>query len=315
MRDLNDLYYFVQVVDHGGFAAAGRALAVPKSKLSRRIAQLEAQLGVRLIQRSTRRFTVTEIGQEYHRHCVAMLVQADAAQEVVARTLSGPQGTLRLSCPTALLDYQVGDMLARYQVACPGVHLQVLSSNRRLDVIGEGLDLAIRVRFPPLQDAGLVMKVLGQSTQRLVASPSLVRSTAAVRTPPDLSSFPSLDDVSPNRQHAWDSLNAQGTAVTVPHEPRLITDDRLVLRIAALRGVGIAQLPTMMVRDDLIDGRLVDVLPDWRPRPGLVHAVFPSRRGLLPAVRRLIDFLAEGFDELAHTERADEAVAAAPRAG
>ena len=307
MRDLNDLYYFVQVVDHGGFAPAGRALGMPKSTLSRRIAQLETQLGVRLIQRSTRRFAVTEIGQEYYRHCVAMLVQADAAEQVIARTLSGPQGTVRLSCPTALLDYQVGDMLARYQVACSGVQLHVDSTNRRVDVIGEGLDLAIRVRFPPLEDADLVMKVLGQSRQRLVASADLLRGAVGSPTPADLHRLPSLDDVSPNRQHIWELLGPQGAVASVPHQPGLITDDRLALRIAALRGVGVVQLPSMMVREDLIEGRLVDVLPNWRPRPGVVHVVFPSRRGLLPAVRQLIDFLAAEFGQLSEAEPADNA--------
>jgi DNA-binding transcriptional LysR family regulator len=246
VHDLNDLYLFVKVVDHGGFAPAGRALGVPKSKLSRRIAQLEQRLGVRLIQRSTRRFAVTEIGQEYHRHCVAMLVQAEAAQEVVDRTLAGPHGTLRLSCPTALLDYEVGDMLARYLSACPGVQIQLDSTNRRVDVISEGFDVAIRVRFPPLEDVDLVMKVLGESTQGLVASPDLADRLGRSPTPAALHALPSLDEWSLHGPHAWELLGPDGATASVPHRPRLITDDRLALRIAALRGVGVVQLPTMM---------------------------------------------------------------------
>lgn len=304
MRDLNDLYYFVQVVDHAGFSAAGRALGMPKSKLSRRIAELERELGVRLIQRSTRRFAVTEIGQEYYRHCVAMLVQADAAQEVIERTLAGPHGTVRLSCPTALLDYQVGDMLASYLAACPGVQLQLDSTNRRVDVIGEALDLAIRVRFPPLEDADLVMKVLGESTQRLVASPGLLAGAKDVRTPGDLARLPSLGEWPPHGPHAWELQGPDDARANVAHAPRLVTDDKLALRIAALQGVGVVQLPTMMVRQDLLEGRLIDVLPDWRPRPGIVHAVFPSRRGLIPAVRQLIDFLGAQFQRLAQEEQA-----------
>jgi DNA-binding transcriptional LysR family regulator len=292
MRDLNDLYFFAQVVEHSGFASAGRALGVPKSKLSRRIAQLEQRLGVRLVQRSTRKFAVTEIGQEYYPHCVAMLVEADAAQEVIERTRTGPHGTVRLSCPIALVDYQVGDMLARYLAACPGVQLQLDSTNRRVDVIGEALDLAIRVRFPPLEDSELVMKVLGESTQRLVASPRLLRGKARKLTPADLPRLPSLDEGPPHRAHAWELQRGDGASAMVPHRPRIVTDDRLALRIAALHGIGVVQLPTMMVREDLAQGRLVDVLPDWRPRSAIVHAVFPSRRGLLPAVCRLVDFLA-----------------------
>ncbi|MGH7002320.1 MAG: LysR family transcriptional regulator, partial [Alphaproteobacteria bacterium] len=114
MQDLNDLCMYVQVVQRGGFAAAERALGVPKSKLSRRIALLESRLGVRLLQRSSRSFSVTEIGQEYYRHCLAMLIEAEAAQEVIDRSRAKPQGTIRMSCPPALLCFQVGDMVARY---------------------------------------------------------------------------------------------------------------------------------------------------------------------------------------------------------
>jgi DNA-binding transcriptional LysR family regulator len=306
MRDLNDLFYFVQVVDHRGFSPAGRALGVPKSKLSRRISLLEEQLGVRLLQRSTRRFAVTEIGQEYYRHCLAMLVEADAAQEAIERTRSEPQGVVRLSCPTALLDYQVGDMLARFLAACPRVQMQLESVNRPVDVIQEAFDIAIRVRLPPLEDTDLVMKVFGESTQRLVASPCVLKSIKMPLLPADLGAFPSLDEGPAHRDHVWQLLGADGAAASVRHTPRLITDDRLALRLAAMRGVGLVQLPTMMVNDDLQQGRLVDVLPRWRPRPAIVHAVFPSRRGILAAVRELIDFLAKEFEALAAAERSGQ---------
>lgn len=305
MRDLNALQLFVQVVAHGGFSAAGRALGMPKSKLSRRIAQLEEELGVRLIQRSTRRFAVTEVGQEYLRHCTAMLVEADAAQAAIDRTRSAPQGLVRMSCPTALLDYQVGDMVARFMSAHPRVVVHLESTNRRVDVIGEGFDIAVRVRFPPLEDTDLVMKVLGDSTQRLVASPELLAAAPVPLTPQALSALPSLDEGPAHRDHVWRLQGPEGALVDVGHAPRLVTDDRLALRLAALRGVGIVQLPTMMVWHDLKAGLLVDVLPQWTPKPGIVHAVFPSRRGLLPAVRELIDFLAGEYDVLAEIERSE----------
>jgi DNA-binding transcriptional LysR family regulator len=301
MHDLNDLYYFVQVVEHQGFAPAGRALAIPKSKLSRRIALLEERLGVRLIQRSTRRFAVTDIGQDYYRHCLAMLVEANAAQEVIDRVSAQPQGTVRISCPTALLDHPVGAMLARFLARCPRVVMQLDSTNRRVDVIGEGFDIAIRVRFPPLEDSGLVMRVLGDSTQRLVASPSLLQAHGlqAPLLPADLGQLPSLDEGPPHREHGWSLLGPDGASADLRHQPRLVSDDRLALRLAALQGVGVVQLPTLMVAQDLQQGALVDLLPAWRPRSGIVHAVFPSRRGMLPAVRELIDFLASEYAALA----------------
>ncbi|EGK70179.1 Transcriptional regulator, LysR family [Methyloversatilis universalis FAM5] len=298
MQDLNDLYFFARVVEHGGFAPAARALDMHKSKLSRRIALLEEKLGVRLIQRSTRRFAVTEIGQAYYGHCVAMLVEAEAAQEAVERTRAEPQGIVRLACPTALLEYQVADMLSRYMAACPRVQIHVESTNRRVDVIREGFDLAIRVRFPPLEDTDLVMKVLGDSLQRLVAHPDLIAPLGEVRVPADLASVASVAWGPAQREHLWALEGPDGASAQVRHAPRLVTDDLATLRSAALHGIGVAQLPTMMVRDDLASGRLIDVLPHWAPRCGIAHVVFPSRRGLLPAVRGLVDHLAGEFAQL-----------------
>ena len=174
MHDLNDLYYYVQVVEHAGFAPAGRALGMPKSRLSRRVALLEARLGVRLIQRSTRRFAVTDIGQTYYSHCKAMLVEADAAQQAIDATRAAPCGTVRMSCPVALLHTYVGNMLADFMALYPQVTVQLDASNRRVDPIAESIDLALRVRPPRLQDSDLVLRVLAERSQCLVASPELL---------------------------------------------------------------------------------------------------------------------------------------------
>jgi len=290
MHDLNDLYYFVQVVNHGGFAAAGRAVGLPKSKLSRRILLLEERLGVRLIQRSSRRFTVTELGWEFHERCLAVLVEAEAAEQVIARTHSEPRGIIRMSCPTALLSFQFGALVARFMVEHRGIEVHIEGTNRRVDVIAEGFDIAIRVRFPPIEPTDLVMRRLDESTQCLVAGPGLVPHRLG--SPADLAGLPSLNLGPTHRDHAWDLAHADGRTVQVPHRPRLVTDDMAVLRAACLANVGIVRLPTMMIWEDIRAGRLVHVLPEWRPRSGIVHAVFPSRRGLLPSVRTLMDFLA-----------------------
>lgn len=303
MQDLNDLFYFVQVVEHQGFAAAGRALGIPKSKLSRRIAMLEERLGVRLVQRSTRRFSVTELGQNYYRHSKAMLVEAEAAQELIDQTHAEPQGIVRVACPVALLHFQIGAMLAGFMASHPRVQMQLKATNRRVDVIQEGYDIALRVRFPPLEDSDLVMKVLGESPQCLVASPGLLAQHPPLRVPADLHGVPSVDlglDLARARhEHVWQLAGPEGRAVVVTHTPRLVTDDMMALRLAALAGVGIVQLPTMTIRNEFRAGTLQRVLPDWSPQSGIVHAIFPSRRGLLPAVRELIDYLAAEFEKLA----------------
>lgn len=295
MQDLNDLRLFVEVVEQNGFAAAARKLGMPRSRLSRRIGLLEERLGVRLVQRSTRRFAITEIGREYYRHCVAMMVEADAAQQVIDRMRAEPQGIVRVSCPSSVIYFQLGEMIADFMAACPKVEVLLESTNRRVDVIREGFDLAIRVRFPPLEDSDLVVRKLGESAQRLVASPSLCKGMQLPLVPADLAALPSLGWEPGLHEHAWQLDGPQGASATVPHHPRFVTEDMAALRLAALRGVGVCQFPAFVVRDDVSAGRLIDVLPEWRPQAGVIHAAFPSRRGLLPSVRALVDHLAERY--------------------
>lgn len=295
MQDLNDLYYFAEVVEHGGYAAAGRALGVPKSKLSRRVLELEERLGVRLLQRSTRRLAVTEIGQEFYRHCVAMLVEAEAAEEAIEKSRSGPQGLIRVSAPPALVCFEVGPMIARYLADNSRVRIELESTSRRVDVIGEGIDVALRVRFPPFEQSDLVMRTLGESAQRIVASPRLIEHRQLPLVPADLAALPSLDLGPPLSKHVWDLHGADGRSVRVTHAPRLVTDDMAQLLHAALAGVGIVKLPTMVADEHLASGALIDVMPGWTPRAGVVQAVFASRRGLLPSVRSFIDHLAAEY--------------------
>lgn len=179
--DLNDFAWFVHVVEEGGFAAAGRALDEPKSKLSRRIAQLEERLGVRLIQRTTRQFNVTEVGQTFYEHCKAMLVEAQAAQDAIAALQVEPRGIVKLTCPVTLLHVHIGPMLAKFMARYPDVSLQLEATNRRVDVVGEGVDVAIRVRPRPFEDSDLVMRVLADRGHRLFASPDLIARMGILR--------------------------------------------------------------------------------------------------------------------------------------
>lgn len=298
MHDLNDLHYYVRVVEHGGFAAAGRALGIPKSKLSRRIALLEERLGVRLIQRSTRHFCVTELGQTYYEHCRAMLVEAEAAQEAIERSRAEPRGVVRLSCPVALLHTHVGRMLAEFMADHPEVSVHLEATNRAVSPLSESFDLAIRVRPPPLSDSELVLRVLSDRSQCLVASPELLARHGVPAGPADLAGYPSLALGPPQDEHLWALFGPDGAEAVIRHRPRLVTSDMVALRRAALAGVGIVQLPTLMVCEQFIARALVKLLPGWAPRREIIHVVYPSRRGLLPAVRALIDHLAAGFAAL-----------------
>ncbi len=295
MRDLNDLMYFAAVVEHGGFTAASRALDVPKSTLSRRIGELETRLNVRLLHRSTRRLAVTEVGQQFFLHCKAMLVEADAAESVAESTHAEPCGTLHVSCPIALLHMQVSDILVAFAARYPLVRLQISGLNRAVDLISEGVDIALRVRPLPLQDSDLAMRTLGESSQCLVASPALVDRIGPPQSPLELQKWPSLGNGNPSAKYVWSLSHASGRTIEVPHLPRLATTDMQTLSHAAQQGLGLVQLPSLFVRKQLDDGALVAILPEWRPPPQIVHAVFPSRRGLVSSVRALLDFMVAHF--------------------
>lgn len=296
MQDLNDLYYFVKAVEYGGFAAAGRALGIPKSKLSRRIAMLEERLGVRLIQRSTRHFQMTEVGQRYFEHCSAMLVEAEAAQEAIDIVQAEPRGLIRLTCPVGLLHFHVGQMLADFMRQYPDVVIDLEATNRRVDVMAEGVDIALRVRPLPLENSDLVLRVLSDRGQCLVASADLVKQMGGLPDQPEaLQQWPSLSRAARQEQHVWRLQHRDGRKQDVPFMPRYSTTDMVALKTAAMAGIGVVQLPLLMLADELQSGALVSVLPEWEPRREVIHLVFPSRRGMLPAVRALIDFLVEHY--------------------
>ncbi|UFX06564.1 LysR family transcriptional regulator (plasmid) [Sinorhizobium medicae WSM1115] len=298
MQDLNDLRFFVEVVDENGFAAAARKLGMPRSRVSRRIGLLEERLGVRLVQRSTRHFAVTDIGREYYLHCLAMMVEAEAAQEVIDRMKAEPQGVVRVSCPSSVIYFQIGAMIARFMAKYPKVQVILESTNRRVDVMREGFDLGVRVRFPPLEDSDLVIRKLGDSCQRLVAAPDVLRGLSRRAIPADLAGLPSMAWEPSGHEHQWLLDGPEGSTAIIRHTPRFVTEDMAALRLAALEGVGVCQFPAFVVENDLKTGRLVDILPGWEPKAGIIHAVFPSRRGLLPSVRSMLDFLADEYSAL-----------------
>jgi DNA-binding transcriptional LysR family regulator len=295
MQNLNDLYYFAQAVEHGGFAPAGRALGIPKSKLSRRVAHLEAELNVQLIYRSTRRFTLTEVGQRYYEHCKAMLIEAQAAQQVIESVQGKPRGKVRMTCPVGLLNFHMGEILAQFMAQCPEVIIQLEATNRRVDVIAEGVDLAIRVRPLPLEDSDLIVRILSDRGQCLVASPDLMTRYGTPDAPEQLTEWPTLFRGTAEEPPVWTLEDSEGKRIQIRHQPRFLTTDMMALKSAAMAGVGIASLPLLMLTEELEDGQLVPVLPAWHPPREVIHAVFPSRRGMLPAVRALIDFIADHY--------------------
>jgi DNA-binding transcriptional LysR family regulator len=297
VQDLNAMLLFAKVVEHGSYSAAARATGVQTSKLSRRIAQLERQLGVRLLQRTTRKVSVTDVGQAYYLHCAALSAEAAAAQEAIDRTRSTPQGLVRMSCPISLIEGAVGPILAQFLVMHPLVRIFVDMTNRRVDLIEEGFDIALRVRTPPLEASDLAMRKISDNAGMLVASPTLWHQHERPAHPRDLARLPTVSMATPGDKYVWHFREQDCTPITVTHTPRLMTDSFEALRAAATAGVGVAYLPQFVVQESVSTGTLERVLPQFSLPPGVLHAVFPSRRGLVPAVRALIDALAEGLRE------------------
>ncbi len=287
--DLNDMWYFAEVVERGGFAAAGRALDIPKSRLSRRIADLEARLGVRLLQRTTRRLSLTDAGEAYLRHCQA------ARDAALAEVQTEPRGTLRVSCPVTLAQTVLGELIPGFLAQHPQVRLELSVSNRPVNVVEEGVDVALRVRQSVEDSGSFVVKRLDISRAMLVASPALLARQGTPQTLDELAAIDSIAMGTQDGRASWRIVGPGGVERVVHHHPRYVADDLLTLKFAALAGVGWSWLPDYMCCQEVRDGRLVALLPGWSPPQGIVHAVFPTRRGLSPAVRRFLDFLGEAM--------------------
>ncbi|MCP1456289.1 MULTISPECIES: LysR substrate-binding domain-containing protein [Pseudomonas] len=295
MQDLNDLYYFAKVVEAGGFAAAGRLLGIPKSRLSRRIAELEERLGARLLQRTTRQLKLTAVGERYLRHCQAMLLEAEMADEAVASMSSEPRGRLRVSSPVGLAHQFLPVIIETFLVKYPLVQLDMTLLNRRVDLIGEGIDVALRVRDLGDEDPLLMTRRLRQARLMMVASPALVEGRR-IETPDDLKQLPVLGALEADRQVHLRLVSADGQRVELSLEARLGIDDFIVRRACTLAGLGFTLLPSMYCEQELQDGTLVELLPGWSSPDGWLQAVYPHRRGMLPAVRAWIDHLVEAFE-------------------
>lgn len=297
MLDLNDFYFFVHVVDRGGFTAAGRTLRMPKSTLSHRMQQLEASLGVRLLNRTSRRFGMTDAGEEFYRHAVAMLREAELAENTVRNRLAEPSGTVRCTAGVATMQFALSDIIADFLLQYPKVGVVAQSADRPVDIVGENFDIAIRAHSDPLPDSNLVQKTLAPVPWFLFAGADYLDTHGAPRKPQDLEKHPSLFMMRTGVAPAW-RLRHAGQArdeVVLPLAPRLVSDDMVGLQQAAIRGLGVVALPSYVCRAAVRSGALRRVLPDWIAADSTITALIPYRKGLLPSVRVFLDHLAAEF--------------------
>jgi len=292
MQDLNDVRFFTAVVEHQGFSAAARALNLPKSSVSRRVANLEARLGVRLLERSTRSLRLTGVGSAYYDRCRAILADLEAAERDVAVLRAEPAGLVRMSCPTGLAQFVLAGMLPGFLARFPKVHLQVVATNRAIDLVDDNVDVAIRAR-QRLADEATTMRMLYRSRAIFVASPKFAKAQRIASDLAGVGALPFLSFLEETRHPTWSLTGPAGITRRLSFDPVLSSGDFNILIEAAIAGVGMALLPSEVVAEAIRRKRLVRILPGWHSEEITVHLLFTNKRGLVPAVRVLIDYLAE----------------------
>jgi DNA-binding transcriptional LysR family regulator len=307
MLDLNDFFLLVQVVDRGGFTAAGRTLRMPKSTLSHRIQQLETNLGVRLLNRTSRRFGMTDAGQEFYRHAVAMLREAEQAETAIRHRLSEPTGVVRCTAGVATMQFAMRDIVADFLVRYPKVNVVAHATDQYVDIVGENYDIAVRAHSDPLPDSTLVQRSLAPAPWFLFAGSAYLDAGEAPQTPQDLQKRPSLFMMREGVPPVWRLRHSSKAKneVVMPLTPRLLSDDMIALKQAAIAGLGIVALPGYVCREDVRSGALRRVLPTWLAGDSTFTALIPYRQGLLPSVRVFVDYLAAELPKAVLMEIAD----------
>lgn len=281
--DLELMGLFATVVEQGSFTRAAELLGMPKSSVSQKISRLESQLGVRLLQRTTRRLSLTPQGELYVEHCQGLLTLARSANLAMARLRSAPAGRVRITAPEATGTLLLGKILAEFRALYPEVVLELTLSDEQEDLVGEGYDLALRAA--PLKDSSLICRRIGQVARHLVAAPAYLAAHGMPQQLSELGRYACLVHsampVWPLQEGGW---RPQGACVS---------NSLLALREMALYEGGIALLPHHVCAGDLAAGRLQKVLPDHPIPANPFYLIYPSREHLAPALRTLMDFVAE----------------------
>jgi DNA-binding transcriptional LysR family regulator len=295
IEDLNDLYLFARVVEAGGFAAAERSTGIPKSRLSRRIAALESQLSVRLIQRSSHAFSVTDAGQAVYRHARAVAEEVQAVDGTVGETLNEPSGLVRMSASLLTADLHLAGWLGEFMRQHPKVRISLDLTNRFVDLLAERYDLVIRFSTAALQSSEVIARNIGFSQMVLVASPTLLAQYGTPADITDLHKLPALGQGAMERVRPWSFQGKDGSTIVHVPAARFATDSIIALREAAIRGGGVIQLPLDACREALDAGELHSLLETTPSIGTKIFALYPNRRGVPAAVRLLLAFLEERF--------------------
>ncbi|KZN34220.1 hypothetical protein N480_21695 [Pseudoalteromonas luteoviolacea S2607] len=293
-HDVNTMLLFLAVVEAGSFTLAAERLNMPKANLSRKISQLEASLGITLLERTTRSQHLTEAGHTYLAHCKEIKSQVELANAAVAKALNSVSGELKVGVSVGMGHEILKPVLGEFMHEYPQISLSLNLLNRRVDVIEEGFDLVIRIG--ELEDSRLVAKRLGKVTRHLYASPKYVERHPSVTEPRDISQLDVLL-MSSIQKAEFMTLRNGDLACEIAFQPRMRVDDYLVLKQMVIEGIGIAMLPDYMCQQALHQGALTSVLADWQLPEVEVYALYPKNRLNIPKVRAFICFIQTIFTE------------------
>jgi DNA-binding transcriptional LysR family regulator len=291
MLDLNDLRYFVRIVESGGLTAASRNLNEPKSTVSHRLQQLEASLGVRLLNRTSRSQSMTDAGEVFFRHAVAALERAELAESAVRERLLEPSGTIRFTTAVATSLFALRPLVPDFIRRHPKINLIQHTSDETVDIVGGSYDLAVRAHTGPLSDSSLVQRTLAPAPWFLFAAPDYLDHRGLPLAPEDLAGHDTLLMSRAGHTAAWKLKHPTRGEVVVPVEPRLTGNDIMMLKQASRDGLGVVALPGYVCREEVRSGELKRILPEWLAGEANITAVIPYRHGLLPSVRAFVDFL------------------------
>lgn len=290
MHDLNSLKIFLDVVSAGGYTAAHRKTGQSRATLSRHITELETALGARLIERSTRSFKLTEQGHILYERSQDIFAQVDDAIAMVENLQREPSGVIRAAIPPSLMHLHLGDEILRYMQTYRQVRVELEVSNRQVDIQNEDVDFVIRARSQMDYPQHFVPVVLGRMKLSLVVHPSWVKDFKSTLRE-TLEHVPTVAWKTSGAHSSWQLIAQDGMAVDVQIHPRLMVNDLETLRDAVLQGIGIGMIPQVYVREDIAQGRMIEVALDLIPPTSTIHAVHLGRKGMRPAVRHLLDWL------------------------
>jgi DNA-binding transcriptional LysR family regulator len=290
--DLNDIVVFTKVVETKSFTGAAEALGLPKSTVSRKLAQLEERLGVRLVQRTTRKLALTEIGEAYYERCSRIVSDVASAEQLVTDMQATPRGRLRVTATVDFSSRYLGTIIASFLADHPEVNVEIDATDRVVDLIEEGFDVAIR--FGQLPESSLVARRLCSASVVLCAAPSYIAKHGTPIAAEELYNHDHVLFTPMSRNQIWTLVNGEGS-FEFGRPARFASNNFGAVRDVAIAGGGIAVMSDFMVEDDIRAGTLVRVMPGWESRPTDIHAVYPARQNLPPRLTLFLDHLARAL--------------------